>query len=196
MENHTAGRKHKVTSSDLLTVAWKLFETRGFHETTMAEIAEAAGLSRRSIFNYSPTKEALLYPSDSNEEFVAIFRERLLARPSGEKLFDSLKTVLGEMAKQSAELTTSHNPGAEVLKARQSEAGIKQARDYWSAQMEDIALERLAGDPNAKIKSGFVGALTGQVLTELASLQKANGGKLRPDQAIAQVIGSLQDLFD
>lgn len=195
MENHSAGRKHKITPYELLSTAWHLFEAKGFHETTMAEVAEAAGLSRRSIFNYFSSKEALLFPMESTEAFIESFREKLLARPKSEKLFDSMRVVLGEMAPESANLATESQPGPEVSKARQTEAAIKHARDYWSAQMKDIALDRLREDPNAEIKAGFVGALTGQVLSELAALQKANGGKLKPNQAVTQVIGSLQDLF-
>lgn len=192
----SAGRKPKVTGESIVAVAWELFEKKGFAETTMAEIAEAAGISRRSIFNYFPNKEALLSPLADQDAFVEEFRNRLLARPAGEKIFDSMRVILGEMIPMSIALSSRQLPGPEVRKALQSDAAINFARSYWATQMQEVAIERLAGDPNAAIKARFVGALTGQVLTELGSMVKAEGEKHEPAQAVQRVIGSLQDLFD
>lgn len=196
MEQTTAGRKPKVTSEAIISAAWELFEKRGFAETTMAEIAEAVGISRRSIFNYFPSKEALLFPHEAEGAFVEEFRKRILARPANEKLFDSLRAVLAEMAPLSVGLASSQSAGPEVLKAKQTEAAIAYTRTYWATQMQEIALERLGNDPDASIKAGFVGALTGQVLTELGALLQSSGGKIKAAEAATRVIKSLQDLFD
>jgi AcrR family transcriptional regulator len=161
----------------------------------MAEIAEAVGISRRSIFNYFPSKEALLTPMADHEAFVAEFRKKLLGRPAGEKIFESMRVVLGEMIPKSLALTAKI-PGPEVRKALQSDAAIAYNRTYWANQMQEVAEERLAGDPNAAVKARFVGALTGQVLTELGALNKTEGESHNPAAAVQRVIGSLQDLFD
>ena len=196
LEPNSAGRKPKATPDAIIAAARELFEAKGFAETTMAEIAEAAGLSRRSIFNYFPSKEALLTPLADQDAFVDEFRERLLARPTGEKIFDSMRIILGEMITKSLSLSMRNHPGPEVLKAVRSDAAIAYSRNYWATQMEEIAQERLAGDPNAGIKARFVGALTGQVLTELGSMVKSEGENHNPAEAVQRVIGSLQDLFD
>lgn len=185
-----------MTAESIILSAWELFERKGFGETTMAEIAEAAGISRRSIFNYFPSKEALLTPLADQDAFVDEFRNRLLARPQGEKIFDSMRVILGEMIPMSIELSKKKLPGPEVLKALQSDSAIAYSRSYWASRMQEVATERLAGDPNAAIKARFVGALTGQVLTELGSLVKVEGSKHNPAKAVERVVGSLQDLFD
>jgi AcrR family transcriptional regulator len=40
--------------------ALRLFRARGFQATTMSDIAKAAGVSRGTVFNYYPYKEAIL----------------------------------------------------------------------------------------------------------------------------------------
>ncbi|MBA3873063.1 MAG: TetR/AcrR family transcriptional regulator [Anaerolineae bacterium] len=53
--------KQKVTQR-IVEVTIELFKTKGYRETTMDEIAEQAEISRKTLFNYFPSKESLLLP--------------------------------------------------------------------------------------------------------------------------------------
>jgi AcrR family transcriptional regulator len=53
--------KQKVTQR-IITVAVELFKTQGYAQTTIDDIAAEADVSRRTLFNYFPSKEALLLP--------------------------------------------------------------------------------------------------------------------------------------
>ncbi len=53
--------KQRVTQR-IISSASELFKTRGYHPTTMDDIAEKAEISRGTLFNYFPSKEALLLP--------------------------------------------------------------------------------------------------------------------------------------
>ena len=53
--------KQKVTER-IVAVAVQLFKTKGYHQTTMDDIAQAAEISRATLFNYFPAKDALLLP--------------------------------------------------------------------------------------------------------------------------------------
>lgn len=56
----------------IFEAAIKLFSEQGFDQTTMEEIAKAAGVSRRSMFRYFPTKNDLLARSVVNYEHILI----------------------------------------------------------------------------------------------------------------------------
>ena len=53
--------KQRVTQR-IISAASELFTTRGYHPTTMDDIAEKAEISRGTLFNYFQSKEALLLP--------------------------------------------------------------------------------------------------------------------------------------
>ncbi|MGH7910507.1 MAG: TetR/AcrR family transcriptional regulator [Candidatus Dormibacteraceae bacterium] len=50
------------TRRRILDAVRDLFRAPGFARTTMEEIAERAGVSRATLFNYFPTKQSLLFP--------------------------------------------------------------------------------------------------------------------------------------
>lgn len=53
-------RKKAETRDRILEVARDLFEAQGYDETPVDQIAEAADVSRGTLFNHFPTKESLL----------------------------------------------------------------------------------------------------------------------------------------
>ncbi|MFF1919088.1 TetR/AcrR family transcriptional regulator [Streptomyces sp. NPDC058221] len=54
-------RKKIQTRSRLLTEATRLFTERGFDQVSVAEIAEAADVSKMTVFNYFDSKEDLIF---------------------------------------------------------------------------------------------------------------------------------------
>ena len=75
--------------------------SRGFEETTIDQIADAAGVNRRTVFRHFATKEAILF------DHLAIKRDfamrRLQERPPSEPPLISLHAVLRELAEQGYE---------------------------------------------------------------------------------------------
>jgi AcrR family transcriptional regulator len=72
----------------LLDAAYALFRTRGYQATTMDDVADAAGLSRRTAFRYFATKEELLFP-DRAERLALLKAE--LARSENETPFERVR---------------------------------------------------------------------------------------------------------
>jgi AcrR family transcriptional regulator len=52
--------KAEVTRKNILVAASKLFARRGYHKTTITDIAQAIELTSGAIFHHFPSKEALL----------------------------------------------------------------------------------------------------------------------------------------
>ena len=53
-------RRRSLLQAKYEQIAWRLFADRGFREVTVDEIAEAAGVSARTLFRYFPSKEDFL----------------------------------------------------------------------------------------------------------------------------------------
>jgi AcrR family transcriptional regulator len=57
-------RKKAETRQAISDVATRLFEARGFEAVTVAEIAAAANVSAKTVFNYFPAKEDLFFDAE------------------------------------------------------------------------------------------------------------------------------------
>jgi AcrR family transcriptional regulator len=69
----TASREEQ--RARVLATAGDLFAAHGFDDVTMAEIAEAAGVARATVFNYFQSKHALV--EAITEEVIAFYRAML-----------------------------------------------------------------------------------------------------------------------
>jgi len=50
----------KVTEKDIIKSALLIFKAKGYHHTSMADLAEACGLMKGSMYHYFASKEALM----------------------------------------------------------------------------------------------------------------------------------------
>lgn len=191
--SHALGRKPKSTPDDIIPVAWGLFEAAGYDATTMADIASAVGISRRTLFNYFPTKEALLFPAV--DEYMDAFTRSLVSRPQDEALFTSLEHALMECREIQVGLENKFNPGPAVQVARLSESAIRHTRDLWASEMERAVAVKLADQPGGTVLAGFVGALAAQVWTEVTKHMKAEGPTADINTALSVAMSSLKRLF-
>jgi AcrR family transcriptional regulator len=99
-------RKRVRTRMTIARAALELFDRQGFHETPIAQIAEAADVSPRTVSGYFPHKEDLVFP-DSEEAFQSL-DQRLRERPPVETTADALRgwieTWVAEQAGRDEEL--------------------------------------------------------------------------------------------
>jgi AcrR family transcriptional regulator len=87
-----AARKQEVVRLALAAAAEELFLTRGFEQTTIEQIALAAGVSRRTFFRYFESKEDVL--AEHAERFGEHFYDALAVRPPGEPPLVAIRNAL------------------------------------------------------------------------------------------------------
>src|SRR3954467_9925864 len=91
MSQETGLRERKKQQTRLLiaNTARALFAERGFDAVTVAEVARAADVAEKTVFNYFPTKEDLFYSG------MEAFEERLLDavrdRAPGEPVLEAFR---------------------------------------------------------------------------------------------------------
>lgn len=79
-------RKKAKTRDEIARAAMRLFAKRGFDAVTVAEVAEAADVSEKTVFNYFPAKEDLVFP-DGEARWAALL-EAIRQRSPGTSLVD------------------------------------------------------------------------------------------------------------
>lgn len=91
-------RKRAETHARIQTEALRLFLSRGFEATTLDEIAEAAGVSRRSLFHYFDSKEEIVFSTKA--DFPALIADAIHRRPAEEPLLDMVENALIDLAER------------------------------------------------------------------------------------------------
>jgi AcrR family transcriptional regulator len=81
-------RKHEARLA-ISGAAMSLFSRRGFDDVTIAQVAEAAGVSKMTVTNYFPRKEDLVF--DRAEEIIASLASAVAARAPGESLLTAIR---------------------------------------------------------------------------------------------------------
>jgi AcrR family transcriptional regulator len=90
-------RKRRQTRQRLADTGLRLFLAQGYEATTLDQIAEAAGVSRRTIFHYFEQKEDILlaWKSGLGEAIGAAIRAEAPDRPPLEVALSAMLTLAG-----------------------------------------------------------------------------------------------------
>jgi AcrR family transcriptional regulator len=115
----------------LQEAALELFRERGYEQTTVAEIAERAGLTRRTFFRYFTDKrEVLFHGTEKLEAFVA---QQVLAAPDATSVIDAVAQGLEAVAEAS-----DQRPGFDGF-ARQRQALIRTCPELQERELIKLA---------------------------------------------------------
>jgi AcrR family transcriptional regulator len=159
-------RTRRAVRAELMSVAMDLFLDQGFEQTTVEQIATAAGLSRRSFFRYFATKDEIL------GETLASTGHAIAAALSGRPLdpvwtavrraFDPLLAAIANDERALPMMRMMlHNPAL---------AGShRDKQTSWQHAIATAAQDRLRGDPHdAQLQAT---ALAGAALACLTAAQ-------------------------
>jgi AcrR family transcriptional regulator len=95
-------RKRRETRARVVDQALKLFLARGYDATTVDDIAAAAGISKRSFFDYFPSKEdvVLAWQDAFGDALAAAIAARPAEEPAAQAIEAALVSAVGEAAGQ------------------------------------------------------------------------------------------------
>lgn len=82
-------RKKQRTREHIAQVARELFAARGFDAVSVSEIAREADVAQKTVFNYFPTKEALVF------QRLEVFEQELLEAIRGREVGESVLVAFG-----------------------------------------------------------------------------------------------------
>ena len=95
-------RKKRRTRQQISDVATVLFAMRGFDQVTVAQIAEIVGVSEKTVYNYFPKKESLVF--DRTDETLERMATALRERSPGESPTKTALRALDEDMRDLEEL--------------------------------------------------------------------------------------------
>jgi AcrR family transcriptional regulator len=134
-------RKKLETRRALAQAGLELFVERGYEATTLADIADEAGVSTRTIFAYFPSKEDILFSSlQAARDALA---RALAERPLGQDAFGALREFI---------LSSEHEKTELDLKLEQVIAGDETLRSHKRAriaQLQEVLAAAIADDLGA-----------------------------------------------
>jgi len=144
------GRRPSTTKAQLSEIAIELFSERGFDNTSVDDIAAAAGIARRTLFRYFPSKNAIAW--GEFDERVASMRAHLAAAPADEPLTDSILDVLVEFNRIDPEHVSHHRQRMELLlrvPALQAHSMLMYAE--WRHAIAEFVAARTGSDADAHL---------------------------------------------
>jgi len=91
-------RKRQRTRQALISAAMRLFQEKGYEQTTVAEIAAAAEVSTKTFFNHFASKDEVLFPhlAARIEDAVAIIEQRTPAENMSDVLMRAMEYMLAD----------------------------------------------------------------------------------------------------
>lgn len=133
-------RKKQQTREKIERVALRLFAERGYDRTTLAEIAEAADVSPRTIFAYFESKEDILF---CDEPFMYERLEQALTqRPPGATTVDALREFISAVSGSDEQTRLRKR----IIGANE---GLRLSERARSAPLERLIAASIARDLNA-----------------------------------------------
>ena len=182
-------RKKRLMRQQLSDTATEMFMERGFDAVRVTEIAEACGVSEKTVFNYFPTKESLIL--DRLEATVASLRTGL-AEPGVPPVQAALRILDGELVAMTSWLAAQDDPvqagimiqrfGALIAATPSLRAHQSDMMDQFTAVAAAILAERAGLSPEDPEPQITATALLGLWRIQFQALSRYLDGTRTPAQ--------------
>ena len=161
---HRVGRRRSTTWEDLSNVAIDLFAAHGFDEVSVDDVAQAAGIARRTLFRYYPSKNAL--PWGDFDAHLERMRDQLSDLDPGVPIRDALRTALLAFNTFDEAETARHRQRMSViLQTAALQAYSMTMYAGWRAVVAAFVARRLGGKPGDLVPQTVAWTMLGVALS-------------------------------
>ena len=181
-------RKKQRTREQIVEAAMRLFAERGYHATTIADIATAADVAPRTFFTYFPSKEAVVFHNLDRDldSLASALRHRL----PGETAFDALRRWIDAMFDQ---WTAEENEALLRKRLCREDEGLANFQGGIFARMQELLLEAIADDLGEAQETLRPRLVTAAAIAALTSLEGTLHEKTEQRVAKAEALAVLDD---
>jgi AcrR family transcriptional regulator len=184
--------RHRAQTRDrLYRAAMDLFAQRGFLETTVKDITEAADVGKGTFFNYFPTKEHIL-GEFGGERVAAVQRALEKVRTTKEPVMDVIRELAGTAAGQSDKSAALLRA---IFAAHASCASVREELIKRSHAARRILTEiYLLGQKRGEIRRDIPAAVLAR-LTQTVFMGETISWSLRPEASLRKTSEEIWDLI-
>ena len=154
------GRRRVTSQAELEQVAFELFAANGFEQTTVEDIAVAAGIGRRTFFRYFPSKNDV--PWGTFDAELDRMRARLKACPRDVRLMDAIRIALVDFNQVEPDQILRHRRRMELIlrvPALLAHSTLRFAS--WRAVIAEFVAERAGLRPDSLAPQAIAHAVLG-----------------------------------
>ncbi|KQR02251.1 TetR family transcriptional regulator [Arthrobacter sp. Leaf141] len=201
LENGLRERKRAATRQAITNAARTLTAERGLNGYTVEEVCEAAGISRRTFFNYFPAKEDAIIghvDDDVPEDILAEFIAGGAASPAGEISPTLFQDLIRFSLRLSEKMTASEEETRQLIAVVHKEPqlilriiGVTDRREKQFAR--DLARREGVGEDHPVVQMAVV--LLGTIARK-SSMAYFSDGNTRPyRELLMENISAASSLF-
>ncbi len=185
-------RKRQFVQDAIFDAAIELFATKGFDETTVEEVAQAAGTSRASFFRYFSSKDDLL--AQNVIKYGHALTEAIRACSPSLTPFEVMRETVLSVAKN----TVTHPRTRQVVDISQRSASAMQAQMSRMVEVEESVAkayaQRIGGSSHDDLEERLLATLTMSAMN-VAIISWYRGGSRDLSVAVEQVFSRLTGII-
>ena len=178
----------------LALAATELFQTEGYIETTIDEIASHAGVGRRTFFRYYRTKEDVIFPD--HDQLLLKVRARLFMHPEETGIAaatEAVKIVMREYV-DTREISLVRYQLVNQVPALREREIVSVAR-YQRAFRERLA-EGADASPGTALRAEVIAASIAAAHNQVLRRWLRGNGKTDPLADLENALGYVRDVFE
>jgi TetR/AcrR family transcriptional regulator, regulator of mycofactocin system len=186
-------RKKQQTREALEDTAWRLFQRKGYDETTIEDITEAVDVSTRTFFRYFDSKEAVLFGDWRSrvQNITALIAARPPEEPPPKALYESALQFV-EVSKPAEPRMLMRN---EIAKSSRKIGDYQHNVIYpeFERLVAEAMAQRLGVDADSDPRPYLISAMAVAAYIAARKIWVDSGGESDMKELLGQAFGLLGD---